>query len=411
MINVGTCNELQVGIVSDEQSEVNEDAVSEDGLNDSGVELIAIPNTDKFVSAFDMQSISDIKLLNPKPPEYIVEGMLARKCMFILASPPKLGKSILALQLAYAVVTGSTFLGRNTRKGHVLYLNLEDDKAGSRVLDRAKRMGFDFNNDDLKGLYIQPTAERFGEGLEYQIQDAVEKDPQISLVIVDVYARAQHMNRRNASAYDRGYEDSKYVNILADSLNVAVLLIHHTRKSIDYNDPINSINGSNGFIGAADDLGMILRTPEDPRKYKVTLGGREIEGDFEFYIEWKTESLGWKLCEERFIPENVEYTGSPIVRTIKRLVSEGNGKWSGTASDLVKAGRDFGSEYWISEDARLCGRKARDFASRLDAFDGIVFMSTRTQTDRSMKFVKRASGIFEGDTVEQDCVGDLPLPD
>jgi RecA-family ATPase len=67
----------------------------------------------------------------PEPPE-LIEGFLHEGCKAALAGQSKAGKSHLAKQLAHAVATGSPFLGMDTLKTPVLYLNLELPKFAFR---------------------------------------------------------------------------------------------------------------------------------------------------------------------------------------------------------------------------------------------------------------------------------------
>ena len=46
--------------------------------------------------------------------------------MSVFAAKPKVGKSTFARNLAMAVARGNPFLGRNTAKGPVVYLALEE---------------------------------------------------------------------------------------------------------------------------------------------------------------------------------------------------------------------------------------------------------------------------------------------
>ncbi|MFR9542789.1 MAG: hypothetical protein SNH27_12120, partial [Rikenellaceae bacterium] len=51
--------------------------------------------------------------------------------------------------------------------------------------------------------------------------------------------------------YEKDYDDVKALKQLADKHNLAVLIIHHLRKTGD-SDPVNMISGSSGISGSAD---------------------------------------------------------------------------------------------------------------------------------------------------------------
>jgi hypothetical protein len=59
-------------------------------------------------------------------PDWVVGGLIPAGGVALLAGRPKSGKSTMARALAVAVVQGRPFLGRETRRGRVLLLSLED---------------------------------------------------------------------------------------------------------------------------------------------------------------------------------------------------------------------------------------------------------------------------------------------
>lgn len=70
-------------------------------------------------------------LMNDPPPlaEELIEGVLRRGHKMMLSAPSKSGKSFLMQQLTMAVASGRTWLGKKCKRGKVLYVNLEIDRA------------------------------------------------------------------------------------------------------------------------------------------------------------------------------------------------------------------------------------------------------------------------------------------
>ena len=71
---------------------------------------------------------------NPHTENWLVDGLLTIPSTTILASPPKVGKTVLATTLAVAVATGQPFLGRSTVQGSVLWFACEETHAERRRL-------------------------------------------------------------------------------------------------------------------------------------------------------------------------------------------------------------------------------------------------------------------------------------
>jgi hypothetical protein len=65
----------------------------------------------------------------PDYVEWLVPDLLTMDELFVLAAPPRGGKSLLALSLSLCIATGANFLDRPVMKGAVLYVNLEDSEA------------------------------------------------------------------------------------------------------------------------------------------------------------------------------------------------------------------------------------------------------------------------------------------
>ncbi|MCR9061812.1 MAG: AAA family ATPase [Rhodobacteraceae bacterium] len=64
----------------------------------------------------------------PVPPrDWLVDEMVPQKTVTLFSGDGGTGKSLLALQLAVAVATGSTWIGRAVSHGRVIYLSAEDD--------------------------------------------------------------------------------------------------------------------------------------------------------------------------------------------------------------------------------------------------------------------------------------------
>src|SRR5699024_12815416 len=88
----------------------------------------------------------------------VVEGFLPQ-VLALLASPPKYGKSWLAMQLCLAVSQGEPFLGMPTRQATCLYLALEDGRQ--RLQKRLARLG----GQGGRTLYFETKAITLAEGL------------------------------------------------------------------------------------------------------------------------------------------------------------------------------------------------------------------------------------------------------
>jgi RecA-family ATPase len=96
-----------------------------------------IPLPEKRVKALEAYSASSLYGVHLERPPLIIQNIIPAG-LSVLAGAPKRGKSWLALAMGIAVATGSDFLGMGTRKGDVLYMDLESRQY--RVQDRLQQL-------------------------------------------------------------------------------------------------------------------------------------------------------------------------------------------------------------------------------------------------------------------------------
>ena len=259
------------------------------------------------VQAWSARELSEMVL---PPIRHVVEGLLPMG-MGVLVAKPKLGKSWMVLDLCLAVAQGEPFLGFPTRQHGTLYLALEDGK--SRMQTRLRRL--------LEGrpapanMHVMFQAQRLGEGLLETLGEYLDANPDIHLVCIDTLSKIKPKAKPSENAYDADYDYMGRLKAFADSRGICVLLVHHTRKSKNPEDSFDNINGSTGILGAAD-----------------------------FTIV---------LAAQRRV---AEYEAEPIVKTLRVLLQQGDGTWSGNAQALMQMGERYTNEALASSTRALAGR-------------------------------------------------------
>lgn len=112
----------------------------------------AVPRASRFFPASEWSG-------KPVPPrEWLVRDLVPLRTVTLLGGDGGTGKSLLALQLAYAVATGGTWLGRGVADGGALFISAEDDEAElhRRLADVVQASGGSF--DDLDRLTLRSFA-------------------------------------------------------------------------------------------------------------------------------------------------------------------------------------------------------------------------------------------------------------
>ena len=231
----------------------------------------------------------DLMEMNLPPPLFCVDTLLPHG-LTILGGPSKVGKSWLVLDIAVRVSKGEPLWNLRTRQSGVLYLCLEDNYA------RVQRRLFAVTDEvPEQRLFLAIQASTLAEGLCEQIREFIAAHADISLVIIDTFQVVR--GGEGELSYAADYGDIRQLKTLADSLGIALLLVHHVRKRDD-KDPLNKLNGTTGLAGAAD---TILVLDADPnrlrREAKLVCSGRDIEAR-ELELVFDTEGCVWNAASD-----------------------------------------------------------------------------------------------------------------
>ena len=264
------------------------------------------------------------------PLRYLVEGLLPQG-LAILASPPKYGKSWLALDLCLALSEGRPFLGRKTEQCDTLYLALEDSE------NRLQKRIYDLLGAALppENFYCGVLAGTISDRLPHQLEMFLHGHPNVGLVVIDTFQKVRDGSKAGADVYARDYKDVGALKELADRHGICVLLLHHLRKAGDSSDPFARISGTNGIFGAADTAFVMTRTERADDITLLSSTGRDVLAE-DFEMQFDKAACRWQLLENRAARSAEErYRADPVVQTALRLVRDNPSGWQGTASELT----------------------------------------------------------------------------
>jgi replicative DNA helicase len=230
------------------------------------------------------------ELLRASFPEicWIVPGLIGEG-LTLICGAPKIGKSWFGLNLAIAATAGGGFLGTlKAEKTETLYMALEDTER--RIHSRLKKLGAP-ETDNLKIT----TQWRDGyTGLEYYLK----ANSGIGLVIIDTLARFANIEDMNA--YSMTTNAMARLKRIADDLNIAIILIHHAKKTGQQSsggDWMESVLGSTGLTGATDSTIFITRNrtqKETKNTARLYATGRD-SADIIYDLKLDLDCRGWAI--------------------------------------------------------------------------------------------------------------------
>lgn len=240
---------------------------------------------------FTLRNTKDFLATKLPDPEWIVRGLLCEGTT-LLAAPPKTGKSWLALDLCQQVATGGYFLGNSSTglrcpKLPVLYLNLDtrNDRAFQHRLLKLAPEG-----KGRKNFYFSLD---FPKGNIDLLRKAIVNNG-IKLVVIDTFEKFRPKRKAHANLYSEDYDHSSQIAEVAAETHTAILLLHHTRKTVA-DDQIEEVSGTFGITGGIDDIWKLKRKRGE-RQATLFIGGRSFdEEEREWAIQYGEDCRYVKL--------------------------------------------------------------------------------------------------------------------
>ena len=244
----------------------------------------------KEVKAYSFDELLQLETegLNWTIPEFLPVGET-----IILSACPKAGKTLLAIDAAFAVATGeSSFLGETTRQGKVLLVEADESLSSTRakLLKRGFRQG-----DNITVLPSWDISQL--DKLESMLEDF-----RPDLVIVDSLRRIHHGSTISENSAE--FADSIYtLKELFNRYKASGILIHHSNKDKE-SMGVNKLRGSSAIAGAVwgtwqldhipvqdPNTKKLVIDPKDPRRI-LSVYARDTEGQT-LNIELDLENNSW----------------------------------------------------------------------------------------------------------------------
>ena len=273
----------------------------------------------------EVRSAQDLLVSPLEGVAWLVEELITTG-LVVLAGTPKVGKSWLSLDLSVSVSTGQPFLDHATERSGVLYLCLEDTYG--RIQNRLFHI-VDVANDDLQFAIM---ADKLNGGLIMQLERYLASHPATRLIIDDTLQKVRVA--MGDSVYASDYQDVGMLKAFADKHSLCVLLVHHTRKMGDEANVFNTISGSNGILGAADECLLLAKDAMFDDKATLSVTGRDVD-----LAEYKLafNDCRWHLIEQTSREELREREVPACVLSVLDFMATCPGAWEGTATQLIEA--------------------------------------------------------------------------
>lgn len=324
-------------------------------------------NNQKQVAPLETITASTLMNTQFDPLSFSIEKLLPQG-IFILAGSGKIGKSWLALDMCVAVSTGGKLWDYNASNGDVLYLALEDTHP--RLQSRLQLIQEKNINTDKLHLAISSLG--ISDGLIEQIKAFVLSNPSTKLIVIDTLERIRNTDQ-DKSMYACDYRDMTALREITNAHAVTLLLVHHTRKMYDP-DPLNTLSGSTGLVGAVDGVWVLEKEKRIGDKGKLTIANRDTEG-YCFSVMFDKDNCRWNcLGTAEDVADEEQNSFCLIIDEFVKTV------WRGTAKALWEAMTKAGIEIDLSSSAiTKMLNKNKDI---LQSEHGIIYSYDRKKSER-----------------------------
>lgn len=233
-----------------------------------------------------MKTISEMRK-NSTKKDFIVDNLMKSNGLYCLVARPKVGKSLLALQLANSIATGTNFLGFRTSPSPVLYISTEMNF--SQILDRIDKMNLEFTDDNFR-LKEQEVNERKLNLMDLQLEfQEFANDLNGRFVIIDMFSGIDMNNGYDLNNYqDMGQYVIPKFRELCKKYNFTILLIHHLNKN-------NKSLGSTAIDGSVD--GIITLKLDQNLKNKIIFTYESRDYESQDFVLKRNENLIFEKSE------------------------------------------------------------------------------------------------------------------
>ena len=131
------------------------------------------------------------------------------------------------------------------------------------------------------------------------------KHPAMKCLVVDTLAaiRAEPSAKTRKDEYALSEEEFSGLRQLAHDLDIAIIIVHHTRKVTDSTaSPVESILGSQGIAATVETI-MVMKQETGSQNVGLYITGKDVEQQ-ELVLPWQSPGFSWPrdMTEARLGP-------------------------------------------------------------------------------------------------------------
>jgi RecA-family ATPase len=244
------------------------------------------------------------RLLNGDYPatKWVIPNLLPVG-LTMLGGAPKVGKSMIALDIALAVTHGGYALyGPKCNQGSVLYLSLDNDDESTlsaRARHLSSRVGYP-NDGPMEILTEYPVGRDAIAAISEWIELERDENREPLFVVADTLARIEpeyEGSINDRSLYAGATAAMARWSALADKAQIGIMFVHHSHKQGERgkgSDWMNLFMGSQGLAAGCKNLMMVQHDRGTNEAYLLT-DSRHCDGQ---ELKMQRDGWGWALFDQ-----------------------------------------------------------------------------------------------------------------
>lgn len=310
--------------------------------------------------------------------DWLIPNFLSSTGLYILAAPPKTGKTILLNKLNYGVAVSGEFMGRPVQTGNVLYIQLEESLKTMKK--RALLSGFGDDRDEETSIVVnfsdRVRIERvfdLSTDLDWLVKKINEFKPK--LVAIDSLRMASVKSEAGENTNEFGkllYALQKVVNFTG----TCCVLVHHMNKTTGKNvDLVQRLAGHTSISAASDGI-IGLSSEEDEEGRMIVLKTKPRDGtEMTIYYRLVKNDKGLWDIEKVY-----EDTPANSIATSKII------RFLGAHPDQYYTAKQIARELGLD-------RMSKDFNQALDYLDSSEILHKQYK-DKSVRYALTSNSLW-----------------
>ena len=242
--------------------------------------LAALGSAERFERAKLGMTVRDLYAL--EQPETLIENLLSVQDVTMISAKPKIGKTNLVVGMLAENFNRGTWLGAPAKELRCVYLG---EEPGHRFGKRLKESLVSEDTARTRFAYLDRRSlndvPKWQEKLERvrEYIDAISIRP--NLLVIDTLGFWAGLTDFNDYAIVA--KEFRPVQDFAFDTNIAVLVVHHSRKGNGAD--IDAISGSNALTGGAANVGLLTKIDGSDTQRKLTVWSRDV-GEYDLIVDY-----------------------------------------------------------------------------------------------------------------------------